>query len=236
MQVRIGRRFRVAVNKSTLKFHGKFLGLHWYTIISMHPKVQTLGLTNMLSDGKFVFFADFDNVFLYRVRKEAMMLQDKFDIGTVAILSTGEDVDDQGKPYGNFHMIGLGKMKYREVLDALDETSCDANFRRVPEYFNGRYFVLRVYPKFNEKWEQVRDRPYLREVIWAKTKRECSLAIYDFLRVWYELDDFPMGFRPRFDNYRSVRILKYQTTESSWSTELKRVVGIDRIKKLGGKK
>jgi len=232
MECRLGRRFRLAVNKSTIKLNVRILGFHFYSILSMHPRMKTIGVSNLLLDGKMVTFLDYDSVFLYRVRKEVRMLQRRWDIGSCAIISTGEDIDEQGKAYGNYHVIGLGKLNYQELFDMLEETSVDRNFRRVPEYFNGRYHVLRIAPKFNENWEEVRDRPYLREVLLSETKRECSRAMYDFLRKYYGFPELVGRFKPRFDNFAVLRLVEYTTTHGGWCGELKRLLNLLDIRKL----
>jgi len=233
VHVKLGRKFRFAVNKSTIKLHGKFLGLHFYGLVSMHPRVQTMGLTNLLVDNQLVMFIDYDNVFLYRVLKEVRMLQREFDIGTAVVISTGEDVNESKQAYGNYHVIALGKMRYHELLDALGHTSCDRNFLRVPEYFNGRYHVLRIAPKYDEQWRELRDRPYLRNVLWSKTKRVCSLGIYKFLCKYYDMPPFPSGLvKPTFDKFNCIRLLKYQTTEGGWSAEMRRILKLGRKNKV----
>lgn len=232
MQVKLGRRFRVAINKSTMKINLRMFGFHFYTILSMNPKVHTMGITNLLLDGDLVFFGDWDNVFLYRVRKEVCKLQRKYDIGTVAIISSGEDIDHQGKAYGNFHVIGIGKLKYHEIFQMLEETSVDKNFVRVPDYFNGRYHVLRVLPKYSEQWEQIRNRPVLRDVVLSKTRRECSQGMYDFLRRYYDFPEITGEFKPTFDDLENIRILNYQTTSSTWWDEFKRVLSGGRKRRV----
>lgn len=232
MKIRIGRKFRLAVNKSTVKVNLKFLGFHFYSIMSMSPRVNTMGVTNLLLDDRLVFFGDWDNVFLYRVRKEVRKLQRKFDIGSVAILSTGEDIDDQTKAYGNYHAIGLGKLDYHELFDMLEETSVDRNFVRVPEYFNGRYHVLRIAPKYSEGWESLRDRPQLREALLGKTTRECSRGMYDFLKLYYGFPELKGEFKPRFDNLKNIRLIQYQTTHGGWWSEFKRIFTFGRKERV----
>lgn len=228
MKAKLGRRFRFAINKSTIKINLRLFGFHFYTIMSMHPRVHTMGITNLLLDDQLVFFGDWDNVFLYRVRKEVCKLQRRYDIGSVAIISSGEDIDDQGKAYGNFHAVGIGKLRYHEVFRMLEETSVDRNFVRVPDYFNGRYHVLRIAPKYSDGWDELRDRPVLREVIVAKTRRECSRGMYDFLRKHYDFPELTGEFKPRFDDLRNVRLINYQTTHGGWWNELKRVLTFGR--------
>jgi len=230
MKIKLGRKFRLAVNKSTMKVNLKFLGFHFYSIMSMSPRVKTMGVTNLLLDDKLVFFGDWDNVFLYRVRKEVRKLQRKFDIGSVAILSTGEDIDDQSKAYGNYHAIGLGKLNYHELFDMLEETSVDRNFVRVPEYFNGRYHVLRIAPKYSEGWDELRDRPHLREALLVRTNRECSRGMYDFLKLYYGFPELKGKYKPVFDKLKNIRFIEYQTTHGGWIGEMQRLL------KLGGKK
>jgi len=231
MQIKVGRRFRFAVNKSTMKFHGRLFGFHWYCLLSMNPKVHTVGLTNRLPDGRMVVFLDYDNVFISLVNSEVRMLQKKFDIGSAAIIcSGGTDFDDSGREYGNFHVIALGKMRFHELFDAIEETSVDRNFRRVPYYFNQRAHVLRIAPKYSESWKKLREKPELKDVLWAKTGRECSRAMYEFLRRYYGVPAVPKTYLPRFDSGKALKLINYQTTEGGWKNEFLRVVGWQKRK------
>jgi hypothetical protein len=214
--IEIGRRFRFAFNKSTIKARLDLFGVHLFGLVSLTPRVSTLGITNLCPDGKLVLFGDYDSVFLYRVRKDVLNLQKKFDAGTFVILcSGGEAVDYQGKEYGNYHIVGIAKWKYHELFDALEETAIDRNFVRVPDYFNGRYHVLRIFPKVLGEWKTLKDRPFLKEVIYAKTKRECSYPMHKFLQLYYGVPDMPRRYLPRFDSLKSIQLIGYQTTESN---------------------
>jgi hypothetical protein len=160
-----------------------------------------------------VMFGDYDHAFLYRVRKDARMLQRKYDAGTIVILCSGEESRDyQGKEYGSYHLVGIAKWKYHELFDALRETAVDRNFLRVPNYFNGRYHVLRIFPKVTENWEEIRERPWLKECLYSKSKRECNKPIYEFLCRYYGMPSIPVQYAPRFDSLEYIRLIGYQTT------------------------
>lgn len=209
------KRFSFRINKSTIKLKFRFFGLHFFGLISKHPNIDTVGLSNLCTDGRFVVFIDYDNIFLYRVINEVRRLQRKWKIGTVAIISTGEDEDLQQKPYGNYHVIAYTKFKFFEILKMLDDTSCDPNFKRIPEYFNGRYWVLRVCPKYLDGRE-IRGMPYLRKVLYAKTDRELSTPHFKFLINVYNMSKPSREYMSKFDRAKTLKTVIYQTTQSGW--------------------
>jgi len=216
--MRLGRKFkfRFSVNKSTIKLIvNHALGYHLFLVVSKNPSVKTFGMSNLCEDGQLVFFGDWDNVFLYRVRDELKRLQRKEDLGTAVILTTGESVDEQGKEYGNYHAVGIGKFQYHKLFDLLQGISVDRNFIRVSDYFNGRYNVLRIYPK-TESGEMIRDRPYLKEVLYAPTKRDTSSAFIRFLQLYYGFPDLPDRFIGKPDNLYGLKLVSYQTTQRGW--------------------
>ena len=211
----MGRRFSFRVNKSTVKLRLRFLGLHFFGMLSKHPNVDTVGMSNLCTDGRFVPFIDYDNVFLYRVVNEVRKLQRRWKVGTVAVLSTGEDIDMQGKHYGNYHVVAYSKFKFFEILKMLDETSCDPNFRRIPEFFNGRYWVLRICPKYLDGRE-IRGKPYLRRVLYARAGRELSYPHFKFLCNVYQMPKPEKRFNGCFDRAKTLKTVVYQTTEGGW--------------------
>lgn len=202
--------------------------MHFFGMVSKHPKVDTIGMSNLCSDGRFVLFIDYDNVFLYRVVDEVKRLQQRWKIGTAVILSTGEDMDMQGKHYGNYHVVAYSKFKFHEIYSMLDETSCDPNFRRVPEFFNGRYHVLRIFPKFLDGRE-IRGMPYLRRVLYARTERELSYPHYKFLLNVYQMPKPKRQFNGRFDRSKTLKTVVYQTTEGGWKIRLPKSIAIKSI-------
>jgi hypothetical protein len=221
MQLRIGKIFRFAVNKSTVKIQFDLGMMHFFSMMTMIPEVHTIGLSNLCTDNRLVFFADWDNVFEYRVLKELRMLQRKYDAGIFYLLCSGnEDRNRQNDSFGNYHAIGIGKWKYHDYYDVLEEISVDRNFARTRDFFNGKYSVLRVYPKLKDG-RMIKDKPWLKKVLYAKTKRECNRPMYEFMKRYYGAESIPRKYVPRFDKFSRVRLVKYQTTQGSWVDKLK---------------
>lgn len=211
----MGKRFSFRVNKSTIKLHLRFGRLHFFTVVSKHPDVETVGMSNLCSDGRFVLFIDYDDTFLYRVIDEVRILQRKFRVGSVAILSTGGTVDLQGKEYGNYHVVGFAKFRFHDMLDMLEGTSCDRNFRRIPQIFNGRSWTLRIAPKMLDGRE-IKGMPYLKRMVYAKTGLEMSRPHYKFLMNVYGMPKLPRKYMSRFDRSDKLKTVYYQTTQGGW--------------------
>lgn len=209
----------VRINKSTFKLIGRIplVGWHFFFVLSRAPKVKTLGMANLTSDGKFVLFLDYDNTSLYRVRQEALKLQREFDLGTLAILTTGVSFTDTGLEYGNYHVVGITKFNsLEECKGAVSLTSCDDNFKRIDQYFHNRYWVLRIFPKYLDNWEKLREKPIMREILPSKSNREISSAHYIFMNIYY---GFPKQTGQK-DGSSWLRVVEYQTTEGGWKREL----------------
>lgn len=209
----------IRINKSTFKIIGKipFIGWHFFFVLSRAPKVKTLGMANLCLDGKFVLFLDYDNCSLYRVRQEVLMLQREFNLGTLAILTTGISFTDDLVEYGNYHVVGVMKFNsLEECKGVVGLTSCDDNFKRIDQFFHNKYWVLRIFPKYSANWEKLRERPILREILHAKSNREISSSHYNFMKIYY---GFP-ELTGRKDGSSWIRIIEYQTTEGKWSSDI----------------
>ena len=218
----MGRWVNFRVNKSTIKLTiNLFNKLHLYGMVSLNPDVKTLGVANLCSDGKLVLFCDWDNVYYSRVMMELSQFQKKYDTGPIYILATEELYDEAGELYGNFHAIGLGKWKYHELMDALEELSIDRNFKRISEYFTGRHHVLRIYPK-TKNGRILKDKPKFKNVLYCSTKRECNSALYKFLQQYYNAPSVPKDLKCKWDDSSVYKVTRYGTTSSSFKKEGKK--------------
>lgn len=211
----MGRRFYFKMNKSVIKLRLRLFNLGFYVSITRSPDVETVGMLNLCKDGRFVLFVDYDNTFLNRVIDEVHMLQRKFSIGSVAVLSSSESIDVQDKYYGNYHVISFAKFRYREIIDMLRETSCDRDFEQIPQISKAKSWVLRVMPKVSSG-KEIKGKPFLRRVLYAKTNLEMSYPHYKFLVNVYMMPELPRKYRGRFDRSRMLKIVHYQTTQGGW--------------------
>jgi len=220
-------RRHVLVTKSTanVRFTVPLIGWHVMLWLSRSPAVRTLGIANLTADGGFVPFLDYDNVFYYRCRDEARRLQKDFDLGTLVTIVSKASFDKQGKEYGNYHVMGVAKLESLwEHKEMLEQSSVDEQFKRVQDFFNGHYWVLRVLPKVDSDGKMLRDRPVLREILSASTGREISTAHQLFIEKYYHVPRFE--FIGRQDGNTILKTVSYGTTEGSWRRELMKKIGV----------
>jgi len=211
------RRFYLRINRSIVKLACNIFNFHILCVISRHPNVETVGMSNLCGDGRFVPFLDYDNVALYIVLDEVKRLQKEWGFGSAAILSTSSRFDVQGKEYGNWHVIGFGKMTFYEHAKMLESSSCDPNFRDVPQMSSGRYWTLRVAPKVEARQSKVgtkavKGMPMLKRVLYDKIDREMSRPHYMFLRNVYGMPDLPKRYMGKLDRLKVLKTVAYKTT------------------------
>jgi hypothetical protein len=219
------RHFIVTKSTANMRFILPFFGWHVMFWVSRNPAVRTLGISNITIDGCFVPFLDYDNVFYYRVREEARRLQKDFDLGTLVTIVSKASFDNQGKEYGNYHVMGVAKLESLwKHKDMLERSSVDEQFKRVQEFFNGRYWVLRVLPKVGADGKKLRDRPVLREILSASTNRELSTAHQLFIEKYYHVPRFE--FMGRQDGNTILKIVSYGTTEGRWKQDFLQRIGL----------
>jgi len=224
-------RRHLIVTKSTanLRFTVPLLGWHVMFWLSRNPDVKTLGISNLTEDGQWCAFFDYDNIFHYRVVEEMRRLQrDKdFQLGTAIVLTTKVSFSNSGAEYGSYHCIAVAKWKSLfELQDMLRQTSVDEQFIRVPEYFNGRYNVLRVFPKEGVDGRKLRDVPIVRDVLHADTNREMSTAHTLFMEKYYSIPHDV--FQGRQDGNTLLKTVRYFTTEGSRKQEVLKKLGLRR--------
>lgn len=216
MRLKLSRFFEFAVNKSTIKLRMNLNFIHVFGMVSLNPNIHTLGLVSRCNDGMHCLFLDYDDVMLSVVLKEVRMLQRKFKIGTAVILATYEDFNVSGDAYGRYHVIFPSKHRFIHASHMMKETSCDANFKRVPQYFNHRAWVLRVLPKYANGWEKLVERPHFHDILYSETDCTISRPVYEFLVKYYGMPEWTGSYKPRMDGFHMLNVMYYQTTEGKW--------------------
>jgi len=226
----LGKSFRFSLNKSTMKLQLKLSRwIHLYCLLVLAPNIRTMGLLSRCKGDEFnrhCLFGDYDDCMLSVVRADARFAQRMYDAGPIVVLQSGEsDRNVAGAEYGNFHTICPQKFSFAECNEIVAQTHTDFNFREVAVKFNYRAHVLRIYPKVSADGEVIRDRPIFRELLYAPTGRETCTAMYDFLKKWYGMPDYPANH----DGRSQLSIIDYNTT-GGW-----RMAITDRFKKLAAK-
>ena len=130
-----------------------------------------------------VFFGDYDNVLFDIVKSEAEYIQEEYNLPPLLIFTTEESKDCNGEIYGNYHLICLKKMTFREVVKIQDELHMDQAFKKIPLIYRFRTFVTRQGKKKN------RSAPKFKCVIGDLSKeypQEVSQAHLEGLEAIYE--------------------------------------------------
>lgn len=203
--------FKFSNNKSSKKLRIGFRGYHFFMALYKKPMILTAGLTNETEDLRYVPFIDYDNINYDKVVKECRALIKTWGLSGLAILESKAKSPVEGHEYGNYHVIGLDKLTFINHVRLLDDTCCDFNFRRVPKFFRYKHWVLRIYPKFDDRtWKKLKGIPRLK--CWIEGSNRCrfkqSKAHYQFLRTYY-------GLKPLYlhwDKFNKLNIIRYNTT------------------------
>lgn len=233
-KIKLGRALRISFSKSTMKIHLK-LGafLHLYCLLALSPRINTMGVLSRVKGDLYlrhVYLADYDDVMLEQVRADCEFVQREYDAGTMVILQSGEsDTNIAGNVYGHYHVIAPQKFSFSELNEIIGSVHADENFKTVSSRFNWRAFCLRIYPKYSENGRIISDRPKLVDVMYAPTVRETNTAMYDFLRKYYLMPEWKLGFEPNLDTLTTLSVLKYNTT-MGWNFAM-----TQRLKSLGAK-
>jgi hypothetical protein len=174
------------------------------------PMLSTTGFTNETKDRRFILFADYDSVNLDVVERDAAFVQANYDTGTMLIVSSSKDYNysEDGKPYGNYHLIGLTKIEFPAMLEILDHLRCDFHFKRGWRY-QYRSWVLRLHKKLDRNNNAIKDKPVLIDILPADTKRIYSKAHIIFLEKYFG-KSFGISIR-KCDNSKHIEIINYIT-------------------------
>ena len=105
--------------------------------------IRTEGVSSRIPGTSLhVTFLDYDNIDDERLREELEHVIDVFEIGSFIVLSTRET----GR-----HCICLDALRFRDVMEIVDFTSCDLMFKRAPRINEYRCWVLRYEKKGDRK-------------------------------------------------------------------------------------
>lgn len=175
---------------------------------SLKPNLYTMGLTNKTDDLYYIFFADYDECNLSVVEDDAIFLQRNYDMGSMIIVSSSEDKLTAREVYGNYHLIGLSKLKFPEVKECLSLCRCDSHFKQGWRY-QFRCWVLRLQPKVQKQNNRiVKDIPRLVSVMPHPSERLVSSAHLKFFELYY---NFKLKQKHKLDKGKTVELINYET-------------------------
>lgn len=137
------------------------------------------GMGNRCNDGRYVLFLDYDDVPVQWVIDEINLLHE------VACGSVGNAYLFRTKH--GLHVVFLEKHSLGDVVELLNMTSCDKQYKAIPMRYARRIWVLRQSPKKNETME------YL-GVITKDCNLDRSMAHREWLQSYYRIPDkdFPV--------------------------------------------
>jgi hypothetical protein len=101
------------------------------------------GFGNRCTDGKYVLFLDYDDTPLEWVLEELRLLQRTFknEVGTGYVFQTKN----------GFHVVFLEKHFLGRIVDFMNVSSCDKNYKEVPMQYARRVWILRQSKKKDEE-------------------------------------------------------------------------------------
>jgi hypothetical protein len=150
---------------------------HWRITFTIAPVTDVIGVNSLMPDGNHILMWDFDDVYLYDITAVLRMIQHKYHLPNIYILTTGK----------KRHYIAycFKRLPWQRVVEIIAATPLvDPNFFKYGVYRD--HFTLRVTPKEGRK-------PKLAEILWSTVPRDCSI---DELNSWtkYETlaDNAPM--------------------------------------------
>ncbi len=87
-------------------------------------------------------FLDYDNITDDRLKEELRFLQEEFEIGNFHVFETR----NKGR-----HAVCIDALRFRDVKEIIDFTSCDLMFKKAPRINEYRCWVLRFTKKGNRE-------------------------------------------------------------------------------------
>lgn len=105
--------------------------------------VRSRGMSSrVLKTSLHVTFLDYDNIVDDRLIEELRFLQEEFEIGNFYVFETR---------FEGRHAVCLDALRFRDVKEIVDFTSCDLMFKKAPRINEYRCWVLRFTKKGNRE-------------------------------------------------------------------------------------
>ena len=203
-----------------LEHQSKSTNYSWLCHGQINPYIECKGWDSRVIDKQgrvsSVIFLDYDNILFKLMEAELLYLIKKWKLTPFYIFKTFEDKDENGDQYGNYHAICLTKLNFSEVIQLQNETSCDVNYKQVPQVYRFKTWVLRLGDK------EDKGRPKYKCIIVSeddyidKTKLfygEYDQAVSEFhLRVLINLyPNLPEVYYGNLDGNIKGSLVKYMT-------------------------
>jgi len=130
-----------------------------------------------------VVFLDYDNINENIVREELAWSVEKYKLTPFYLFFTKRKKDEQGY-FGHYMAISLTKLPFNTILQILQETHCDYNYKRMPYYSRYKFWVLRFIKKKGSP------APIFLDMIPSHAvnmENRVSRAHLNFLEKWYPI-------------------------------------------------
>jgi len=184
---------------------------------TIKPTIRCFGLTNRCSDGKFVFFADYDRVYKSLLYKNLDVLLERYpdSFDKFYIVKTGkEEYGMDGDIVGSYHVINFVKHSKSDIQEFLTFCDVDPDFVRIPNKTAHKTHVLRISEKFyEENGKVIKESPKFLEIYPSNKSNsglECSYAHYKFFQDnWGN----PTNIKHKFDKLTKVELHSYLTPQ-----------------------
>lgn len=132
------------------------------------------GITNRCNNGEYILFLDYDEVPIKWIEEELNYLLETQDLNHFYLFKTNK----------GYHAINLEKRPLKRIIELLDLTSTDYNFKIVPLMRAKKVWTLRITPKKSEG-EGIK---YLKLLTTIKNNGlVISSPHYAFLRKFYKV-------------------------------------------------
>lgn len=165
---------------------------HFY--INWRGRVNVKGSTNRVKNG-YVIYLDYDKISIEIIEREIDWLKEEYRLSNIYLFQSSEN---------NHHAICFDIMRAKEWIRFLNDTSADIHFKRIPNSFSTREWILR--------WGEKRNKPrpsFLKKIESPYSKREQSLAHWMFFKTAYPDAKFKKLRKP--DGEKELDIIEYET-------------------------
>lgn len=158
------------------------------------------GMGNRCHDGMYLLFLDYDDVPIEWIYDELKLLQHKFCLGTAYLFKTKNGV----------HALFLERLTLGTVLNAMDMTSIDKNYRKVPLLYARKVWVLR---QSRKRDETIRYLGCLKPQ--QESERECSNAHLTYLKNQYNIPKEHIRSDLHLDDSQSILLGYYHIAKEN---------------------
>lgn len=112
----------------------------FYTKVERKKEQFVFGYGNRCADGRYVLFLDYDKSPLQYIQEEIRLLQSVSPLGTAYVFRTRH----------GYHVVFLEKMTLGTIVNLLQMTTCDYNYKEIPLKYGRKVWVLRSSRKKGE--------------------------------------------------------------------------------------